>query len=92
MNENDESEAEISSKEEEFLAICKLHGVSESANLAQQLRAVEAEYKSLRQSGQGHKAEHVQQLYQWKSKKALQVKYTIQVQLYCIMMFFVLGQ
>ena len=68
-----ESDAEVSSKEEEFLAICKLHGVSETATLAQQLRAVEAEYKSLKQAGQGHKAEHVQQLYQWKSKKALEV-------------------
>ena len=45
-----------------------------SAPLALQLKAVEAEYHSLKEAGQTHKAEHVQQLYAWKSKKALQVK------------------
>ena len=69
----DEGEAEISSKEEEFLAICKLHGVAASAPLALQLKAVEAEYHSLKESGQSHKADHVQSLHAWKSKKALQV-------------------
>ena len=69
----DEGEAEISSKEEEFLAICKLHGVASSAPLALQLKAVEAEYHSLKESGQSHKADHVQSLHAWKSKKALQV-------------------
>ena len=68
-----EGEAEVSSKEEEFLAICKLHGVSASAALAIQLKAVEAEYQGLKDAGQTHKAEHVQSLYAWKSKKALQV-------------------
>jgi len=68
-----EGEAEMSSKEEEFLAICKLHGVSSSAQLAIQLKAVEAEYQALKDAGQSHKAEHVQSLYAWKSKKALQV-------------------
>ena len=68
-----EGEAERSSKEEEFLAICQLHGVGASASLALQLKAVEAEYHSLKEAGQTHKADHVQQLYAWKSKKALQV-------------------
>ena len=72
----DEGEAEISSKEEEFEAICQLHGVSASAPLALQLKAVEAEYHSLKEAGQTHKAEHVQSLQAWKSKKALQVCYT----------------
>ena len=69
----EEGEAEISSKEEEFLAICQLHGVTASAPLALQLKAVEAEYHSLKEAGQTHKAEHVQSLHAWKSKKALQV-------------------
>ena len=74
MQEGDgEGEAERSSKEEEFLAICKLHGVSPSAPIAVQLKAVEAEYHSLKDSGQAHKAEHVQGLHAWQSKKALQV-------------------
>jgi hypothetical protein len=71
-NDTGESEAEISSKEEEFLAICQLHGVSEKASFALQLKAVEAEYLSLREAGQTHRSEQVQKLYQWKSKKALQ--------------------
>ena len=74
--ESSEGEAEISSKEEEFLAICQLHGVSATAPLALQLKAVEAEYHSLKDAGQSHKADHVQQLHAWKSKKILQVKWT----------------
>ena len=69
-----EAEAEISSKGEEFLAICKLHGVTGRHPLAIQLKAVEAEYQSLKDIGQTDKAEHVQGLYAWKSKKALQAK------------------
>ena len=68
-----EGEAEQSSKEEEFLAICKLHGVSASASIAVQLKAVEAEYHGLKDAGQTHKAEHVQMLHAWKSKKVLEV-------------------
>ena len=71
--EEGEGEAEISSKEEEFAAICKLHGVGPSAPAAVQLKAVEAEYQSLKEAGQTHKADHVQGLYAWKSKKLLQV-------------------
>ena len=72
--ESSEGEAEISSKEEEFLAICQLHGVPATAPLALQLKAIEAEYHSLKDAGQSHKADHVQQLHAWKSKKILQVK------------------
>ena len=69
-----EGEAQTSSKEEEFLAICKIHGVSPSAPVALQLKAVEAEYQALKESGQMHKADHVQGLYAWKSKKILEVR------------------
>ena len=69
----EEGEAERSSREEEFLAICQLHGVAATAPAALQLRAVEAEYHGLREAGQTHKAEHVQQLHAWRSKKLLQV-------------------
>ena len=61
------------SKDEEFLAICKLRGVAPGANLALQLRAVEQEYHMLKDTGQSAKADHVQALYAWKSKRALQV-------------------
>eukprot|EP00118_Oscarella_pearsei_P009271 m.52505 g.52505 ORF g.52505 m.52505 type:complete len:1143 (+) comp34215_c0_seq2:19-3447(+) len=75
-SERDESEeigpsAVESSKEEEFLAICNLRGVSESAPLARQLKAVEEEYKHLKELNQSAKSEHVQSLYQWKSKQAI---------------------
>lgn len=73
QDEETEGEAERTSKEEEFLAICQLHGVGSGAPIALQLKAVEAEYQSLKEAGQTHKAEHVQQLYAWKSKKVLQV-------------------
>jgi len=64
----------VSSKEEEFLAICQLHGVSSSALVSLQLKAVEAEYHSLKEAGQTHKADHVQNLHAWKSKKVLEVR------------------
>lgn len=73
QEEDTEGEAEQSSKEEEFLAICKLHGVAPSAPVAVQLKAVEAEYHGLKDAGQTHKAEHVQMLHAWKSKKILEV-------------------
>lgn len=68
-----EGEAEASSKEEEFFAICKIHGVSSGSPVAIQLKAVESEYQSLKDLGQTHKADHVQGLYAWKSKKILEV-------------------
>lgn len=71
--EGGEGEAEASSKEEEFHAICKLHGVLASAPIALQLKAVESEYQSLKEAGQTHSADHVQALYAWKSKKVLEV-------------------
>ena len=72
--EEGEDLASEDSKEEEFLAICQLHGVGSGAPLALQLKAVDTEYQSLKDAGQSFKAEHVQQLYAWKSKKALQVQ------------------
>ena len=62
------------SKEDDFLAICQLRGVGPGAPLALQLKAVEAEYLALKDGGQTMKAEQVQLLYAWKSKRALQVR------------------
>lgn len=72
--EEGEDLASEDSKDEEFLAICQLHGVGPGAPLALQLKAVDTEYHALKDAGQTFKAEHVQQLYAWKSKKALQVR------------------
>ena len=66
-------EAKESSKEEECAAICKLRGVSQGSPLSLQLKAIDEEYHHLLDSGQSAKADHVQQLYAWKSKQATQV-------------------
>lgn len=68
-----QNEAQTSSNEEEFFAISKIHGVPPSAPVALHLKAVEAEYQTLKESGQTHKADHVQALFAWKSKKILEV-------------------
>ena len=55
------------------MAICKLRGVAPGADLALQLKAVEQEYHMLKETGQSAKADHVQSLHAWRSKRALQV-------------------
>ena len=62
-----------SSKEEEVLAICKLRKVDAGAPVALQLKALDEEYHHLLDSGQGGKADHVQGLFAWYSKKISQV-------------------
>ena len=59
------------------MAICKLRGVAPGAELALQLRAVEQEYHMLKETGQSAKADHVQSLHAWRSKRALQVQYNL---------------
>ena len=44
-----------------------------SAPLAHKLKAIDQEYHHLVESGQSGKADHVQGLFQWKSKQATQV-------------------
>ncbi|KAL5007933.1 hypothetical protein ScPMuIL_013514 [Solemya velum] len=65
-------QAKESSKEEECAAICKLRDVDATAPLALQLKAIDEEYHSLVDSGQSGKADHVQLLYAWRSKQAMQ--------------------
>lgn len=83
--EEGEDLASEDSKDEEFLAICQLHGVGPGAPLALQLKAVDTEYHALKDAGQTFKAEHVQQLYAWKSKKALQVRMLCEWTQVCIL-------
>ena len=66
--------AQESSKLEECQAICKLRGVAPNAPIALQLKAIDEEFKSLRNSGQSGRADHVQGLYAWRTKQALMVK------------------
>nr|CAB3263199.1 uncharacterized protein LOC104266112 [Phallusia mammillata] len=63
--------AQESSKLEECQAICRLRGVSATAPIALQLKAIDEEYRSLRDGGQSSRADHVQALYAWRSKQAL---------------------
>ena len=67
-------EAKESSKDEECAAICKLRGIEASAPLSLQLKAIDEEYHHLLNSGQSGKADHVQNLFAWKSKQATQVR------------------
>ncbi|CAG5114699.1 unnamed protein product, partial [Candidula unifasciata] len=65
-------QAKESSKEEEVFAICKLKGVDPSAPVSHQLQALDAEYHHLLDTQQSAKADHVQNLYVWYSKKVSQ--------------------
>ncbi|GFO50507.1 hypothetical protein PoB_007701200 [Plakobranchus ocellatus] len=65
-------QAKESSKEEEVFAICKLKGIDESAPVSHHLKALDNEYHHLLDSGQSGKADHVQSLYVWYSKKVSQ--------------------
>ena len=81
MQEKDEGpslnlQAKESSKEEEVFAICKLKGVDTSAPVSHHLKALDNEYHHLLDSGQSGKADHVQSLYVWYSKKVSQVRFT----------------
>lgn len=66
--------AQESSKLEDCVAICKLRGVSATAPIALQLKAIDDEYKSLLENGQSSRADYVQSLYAWRSKQAHKVR------------------
>lgn len=66
-------QAKESSKDEECAAIARLRGVEAGSPIALQLKAIDQEYHHLVESGQSGKADHVMQLYAWKSKQASQV-------------------
>ena len=72
-------EASESSKAEECVAICELRGVSGTAPLSLQLKAIDQEYHHLVETGQSAKADHVMALYAWKSKQATQVLLSIHI-------------
>ena len=67
-------EARDSSKTEEIDAICKLHGVSGGALLAEKLQAIDKEFHALKDKGDSFRADRVQELYAWKSKQATQAE------------------
>jgi len=66
-------EAQESALADECDAICRLHGVPAGAPLPAQLKALDTEYHQLLDKGQSAKADHIQALFAWKSKVAMQV-------------------
>ncbi|KAG7462877.1 hypothetical protein MATL_G00189370 [Megalops atlanticus] len=62
--------AKTAGREEEILAICKLHGFSGTPTLENQLKALDMEFHQLKEQGQSVKADHIQTLFIWLSKRA----------------------
>ncbi|XP_063048932.1 uncharacterized protein LOC134442896 isoform X2 [Engraulis encrasicolus] len=61
--------AKTAGRLDEILAVCKLHGFTGTPTMENQLKALDAEYHQLKEQGQATKAEYVQTLYLWLSKK-----------------------
>ncbi|KAI1894670.1 hypothetical protein AGOR_G00118150 [Albula goreensis] len=73
MNEEDVQELELAKatgREEEILTICKLHGFSSRPTLENQLKALDAEFHQLKEHGLSGKADYIQTLFIWLSKRA----------------------
>ncbi|KAK1171297.1 hypothetical protein AOXY_G6060 [Acipenser oxyrinchus oxyrinchus] len=64
------SSAKAAGREDEILAICKLHGFQGKPTLENQLQALDAEFHQLKDQGQSGRADYIQTLFIWKSKKA----------------------
>ncbi|CAL9687854.1 unnamed protein product [Knipowitschia caucasica] len=65
----DQSDAKSTSRQDDILAVCLLHGFPGNPTLENQLQALDKEYQQLRDQGQSSKADYVQTLYLWLSKK-----------------------
>ncbi|XP_029927023.1 uncharacterized protein LOC115372983 isoform X2 [Myripristis murdjan] len=64
------SEAKSTARQDDILAVCKLHGFPNMPTLENQLQALDKEYHQLKDQGQSSKADYVQTLYIWLSKRA----------------------
>ncbi|XP_077138657.1 uncharacterized protein LOC143804440 [Ranitomeya variabilis] len=72
---NEERKADISSakatgKDEEVIAICRLHGFLGRPSTEQQMKALDMEYHQLKDQGESSRADYIQNLYAWKAKQA----------------------
>lgn len=68
--ERDElSDAKSTAHQDDILAVCKLHGFLGTPTVENQLQALDKEYHLLKEQGQSSKADYVQTLYIWLSKK-----------------------
>ncbi|XP_027133086.1 uncharacterized protein LOC104930903 [Larimichthys crocea] len=66
---DDISDAKSASRQDDILAVCKLHGYVGTPTVQNQLQALDKEYQQLKEQGQSSKADYVQTLYIWLSKK-----------------------
>ncbi|KAG7228472.1 hypothetical protein INR49_007645 [Caranx melampygus] len=64
------SDAKSTARQDDILAVCKLHGFLGKPTVENQLQALDKEYQQLREQGQSSKADYVQTLYIWLSKKS----------------------
>jgi len=59
--------------EDDIKCVMELHGIKKSANLEDQLRALDMEYQALKDSGADqNKQDHVQELYEYKQRQAVE--------------------
>lgn len=68
-DDQDLGQAKAAGRQEEILAICRLHGFSGIPTTENKLKALDMELQDLKQQGQSAKAEYVQTLFLWLSKK-----------------------
>lgn len=59
--------------EDDIKCVMELHGIAKSANIEDQLRALDMEYQALKDSGADqNKQDHVQELYEYKQRQAVE--------------------
>lgn len=68
-DKDDFSDAKSTARQDDILAVCKLHGSLGTPTVQNQLQALDKEYQLLKEQGQSSKADYVQTLYIWLSKK-----------------------
>lgn len=71
------SNAKSTARQDDILAVCKLHGFLGTPTVQNQLQALDREYQQLREQGQSSKADYVQTLYIWLSKKTGKVCFSL---------------
>ncbi|KAL0177167.1 hypothetical protein M9458_026061, partial [Cirrhinus mrigala] len=69
-DDQDLGQAKSAGRQEEILAICRLHGFPGTPTTENQLKALDMEIQDLKQQGQSAKADYVQTLFLWLSKIA----------------------
>eukprot|EP00117_Sycon_ciliatum_P019228 scpid31659/ scgid0556/ len=68
--------AKATGKQEEFLAICHMHGVAADAPFAEQLKALETEIQAMKEIRDMGAAEHVQALHNWASAQSSKARHS----------------